>query len=547
MTQPCKLKFQLKIVILFYLFCCIHAYSLAQRFEFTRSDSLRGHLNAFRSCFDVKFYDLGIHVDPLMKSISGSNQILMEAVTDFSSIQLDLFSNMVIDSIVYAGQELPYTREGNAFYVHFPDIIQAGQQLNIRIHYHGAPIVAEHPPWEGGFIWAKDSLGRDWMAVSCEGTGASLWWPNKDHLSDEPDSMVVTLEIPGHLMGVSNGRLLDTVSLANGNRRWIWRISYPINNYNITLNIGYYSNFRDSYKGLEGNLDLDYWVLDYNFEKAREQFRQVQPMLECYEHYFGPYPFRRDGYKLVEAPYWGMEHQSGIAYGNNYQDNEFGFDYIIIHESAHEYWGNSVSVSDHGDMWVHESFATYAESLFMEYFHGTHAAIEYLEMQKESINNQQPIQGPLEVNYNNWPDADMYYKGSWMLHSLRHTINNDSVWFSVLKNLCREFKYQTITGSDLIEYVNANTEYDLEPIFDNYLNNAKAPVLKAIDKRKKTARVLKYKWKNVLEDFNMPVEVRYGQDNYRLFPTIKKQILKLPDPDNEEVAYSTELFYFYVR
>ena len=548
MILPVKCKFHLGFVILL----CLLQYSAShaqknRKANYTRVDSLRGHLNAFRSCFDVKYYDLTVHVDPDHRSIAGCNHILMESIRDFNRIQLDLFSNMEIDSVIHAGQLLPFTREGNAFHVHFPLTIRAGDMQSVSVYYHGKPVVAKHPPWDGGFVWAIDSLHRHWIGVSCEGIGASLWWPNKDHLSDRPDSMRVSMIIPDYLTGVSNGRLVDTASMANGNKRWTWKVSYPINNYNISLNIAYYSHFQETFLGLEGSLDLNFYVLDYNLYRAKEQFQQVQPMLMCYEHYFGPYPFIRDSYKLVETSYWGMEHQSGIAYGNNFRNNEFGFDYIIIHESGHEYWGNSVSIKDLGELWVHESFATYMESLFMEYFHGKELAAEYLELQKENIENRQPILGPLEVNYDNWMDADMYYKGAWMLHSLRNTINNDSAWFTLLRNTYEEFKYKTVTSQDIIEYMNAHTEYDLMPIFNHFLTKEKVPLLKVKEKRKTAGLELTYKWKEVEDNFNMPVEIKYRENDIRLYPTVKKQKRVLSTNPISNIHYVTDRFYYILK
>jgi aminopeptidase N len=482
-----------------------------------------------------------------MRSIRGFNRISLESTKDFQKIQLDLYSNMTIDSVIYSDQILTYKREEDAFFIQFPSQIKQGQNIILTIHYHGTPIIAQYPPWDGGFIWEKDSLNRDWIGVSCQGIGASLWWPNKDHLSDRPDSLRISLEIPEHLIGVSNGRLIDTLSLNNGDKKWIWKVSYPINNYNVSINIGHYTYFRDTYFNKEGKLVLNYFVLDYNLEKARNQFRQVQPMLTCYEHLFGPYPFRKDGYKLVETPYYGMEHQSGIAYGNNFLNNEFNFDYIIIHESGHEYWGNSISVKDLGELWIHEGFTTYMESLYMEYFHGLESAIEYLDLQKETISNQFPMLGPLEVNYDNWMDTDIYFKGAWMLHSIRNTVNNDSVWYNLLKKTYQQFKYQTVTSNEIIQYMDANTNYSLGPIFSNYLTNEKIPLLKLKVREKKDSIQFTYKWKDVKQEFNMPVEIRFEEKEIRLYPTVKKKKSLAEKFSLDQLLYATDKFYFQVK
>lgn len=515
--------------------------------NFTRKDSLRGHLNTYRSCFDVKYYDLSIHIDPITKSITGINHILLESTNEFQKIQLDLFSNLVIDSVEYDGNLLPFARDEDAFYVLFPKVIDTDHILMLHIYYHGKPVVASYPPWDGGFVWEIDSLYRDWIGVSCQGIGASLWWPNKDHLSDRPDSMQISLEVPGHLTGVSNGKLLDVISMDNGNRKWIWEVSYPINNYNVSINIGHYAHFKEQFQSEAGILDLNYYVLDYNLEKAKNQFKQVQPMLACYEHYFGPYPFYRDGYKLVETPYYGMEHQSGISYGNNFENNDFNFDYIIIHETGHEYWGNSISIGDLGELWIHESFTTYMESLFMEYFNGKDSTLIYMELQKETISNIYPMMGPLEVNYDNWMDTDIYFKGAWMLHSIRNTINNDAVWFNLLKNTYQKYKYQIVTSQDIISYMNAETKYDLGPIFNNFLTNENPPVLKVKEKRKKGKVDLTYSWIDVNKDFNMPVDVNYGWNHIRLYPAFKKKKLTLENVAMESLEYSTDKFYFIIN
>jgi aminopeptidase N len=508
--------------------------------------TLRGSLNEYRTCFDVTYYDLSVKADLNNHSITGSNDIQMDAVRDFEKIQLDLFANMVIDSVVCKGESLSIERIGDAFFIQFPQIIKKGGHISVRVYYHGIPLVAKYPPWDGGFVWSRDSLNRDWVGVSCQGIGASLWWPNKDHLSDRPDSMRIALEVPNHLMGISNGKLDRKVELDSENTKWIWKVSYPINNYNVTMNIGHFAHIHDQYFGMGGRLDLDYYVLDYNIDIARQQFKQVQPMLKCYEHYFGSYPFYDDGYKLVETPYYGMEHQSCIAYGNDFQNNEFDFDYIIIHESGHEYWGNCISVRDLGELWVHEGFTTYMESLFMEYFHGKESALEYLEQQKSSIENRNAMLGPLNVNYDNWMDTDIYYKGSWMLHSIRNTINDDTVWFNLLKSVFQHFKYKTVTSEEIINYMDSGTDYNVKPIFQYYLNNPDPPELLIKIKEKKENVYLKYAWRKVRKDFDMPVDMLYGNEVLRIYPTAKKQKLEVHVVAGEEIRFDTRLSYFII-
>ncbi len=509
-------------------------------------DSLRGSLNEYRSCFDITYYDLSIKPDLYNHSISGSNHIQMKAVTDFERIQLDLFANMALDSVVYKGNSLSIERIGDAFFIQFPQIIKEGEHISVRVYYHGIPVIAKYPPWDGGFVWSRDSLNRDWVGVSCQGIGASLWWPNKDHLSDRPDSMRITLEVPNHLMGISNGKLMNIIELDSKNTKWIWEVSYPINNYNVTVNIGHFAHIKDHFIGMDGRLPLDYYVLDYNLDIARQQFKQVQSMLKCYEHYFGPYPFYNDGYKLVETPYYGMEHQSCIAYGNDFQNNEFDFDYIIIHESGHEYWGNCISIRDLGELWVHEGFTTYMESLYVEYFHGKEVALEYLEQQKSSIENTIAMLGPLNVNYDNWMDTDIYYKGSWMLHSIRNTIDDDAIWFDLLKAVFQQFKYKTVSSEEIINYLDSETDFNLKQIFNNYLNNPEPPELLVRIKQKKEDVQIKYAWRKVKKDFNMPVNMLYGNEVIRINPTVKKQKLEVPLVEGEEIRFDTRLSYFMI-
>jgi len=470
----------------------------------------------------------------------------MEAVKEFDKIQLDLFSNMLIDSIEYNENKLSFERVENAFFIKFPEKISIGERISLSVYYHGVPTVAKYPPWDGGFVWAKDSLNRDWVGVSCQGIGASLWWPNKDHLSDRPDSMRISIDVPNHLQGISNGKLIDVIDLDPNTRRWVWKVSYPINNYNITLNIGHFVHLNDHYMGQNEKLELNYYVLDYNLDIARQQFKQVQPMLKCYEDYFGPYPFYNDGYKLVETSYYGMEHQSCISYGNDFQNNEFDFDYIIIHESGHEYWGNCVTINDMGELWIHEGFTTYMESLFIEYFYGKETALDYLTQQKTSIENRNPMLGPLNVNYDNWMDTDIYYKGAWMLHSIRNTINDDVLWFGLLKAMFQQFKYKNVTTEEIINYMDSKTGYFLKPIFDNYLNNPLPPELRIKIKQKQMKVQMKYSWKNVTKGFNMPVDMQYGSEAIRLYPRVRNQKIDFQFIEDEKISFDTRLGYFLI-
>lgn len=512
---------------------------------FTKSDSLRGTLSKYRAAYDVSFYDLNLKVDPEKKFISGFNTIHYEVVQDLEMIQIDLFANMQIDSITTANQTLPFEREGDAVFITFPHIQPAGTHNQITIYYNGNPIEAERPPWDGGFVWQKDATGKDWIGVACEGIGASLWWPNKDHLSDEPDSMQITCAVPDGLMCVANGNLINTEMSGEGYRKFTWRVQYPINNYNVSLNIADYAHIRDVYHSADGKeLALDYYVLKYNREKAEKHFKQVHEMLACFEQSYGQYPFWNDGYALVETPYWGMEHQGAIAYGNDYQNNEFGFDFIIVHESAHEYWGNSISVNDHAEMWIHEAFTTYAEALYLECKDDYPTAIRYLLTQKPKIQNEQAVLGPLGVNYNGWEDADMYYKGTWMLHSIRNTINNDSLWLATIKNMYQHFAYQQVNSDDIIAYMSKATGYALEPIFELFLSHTVAPKLEyRIRKGRKGKHTLEYRWNTPVEGFNMGM--RYtsaGGESILIYPNNTWQQTAIPS--QKELSFAEELFYF---
>lgn len=485
------------------------SFTLYAQETFNRYDSLRGSLSKYRTCYDVTFYDLNLTVQPDDKYIEGYNAIHYEVIKDFDTLQLDLFNNYIIDSLTYNDRQIRYRTDSNTIFVLFDDDHQRkGGKGVIKVYYSGYPAVAVHPPWDGGFVWERDKNGRHWVGVTCEGIGASLWWPNKDHLSDEPDSMGIHITIPEDLFCVSNGTLRSINELP-GLRTFNWFVHYPINNYNVTLNIANYTEIKDQYLATdEEKMDLNFYVLDYNLEKAQQHFRQVKPMLRCYENLFGKYPFWKDGYALVETPYWGMEHQGAVAYGNEYQNNAFDFDFIIVHESGHEYWGNSISCTDHAELWIHEAFTTYTEALYLECMYDKRKSIDYLKTQQTRIKNTEPLVGPLDVNYHNFGTADMYYKGTWMLHTLRHAMNNDSLWFGILKQLATDYQYGSIRTEEVIEYFNIRTSVDVRPIFLHYLYKTDIPRLileiKKITKKKTSIR---YRFDNVDDGFELPIEL----------------------------------------
>ncbi len=489
---------------------------------FTHADSLRGGLRVERTCYDVTFYNLNITLDIPNKSISGYNQIYFNTRKDFITMQIDLFENMVIDKILYKGTTLKYTRDANAVFVQMTDTIRKFNSDMIEVHYHGNPIVAKRAPWDGGFVFTKDNEDKDWVGVACEGTGASLWWPCKDHLSDEPDSMEVTCNYPKDLFFVGNGQMVrNTTSTTTNLRTTSWKSSYPINNYNVTLNIGNYKHFSDIYtsKKLGKNLALDYYVMPYNYDKAVKQFKQVKPMMAIYEKYLGPYPFWNDGYALVETPYLGMEHQGAIAYGNNYKTGYAGsdysrigldFDYIIIHETGHEWWGNSISCKDIADMWIHESFCTYSEALYVEGMYGKKKAQEYINAKKETIDNKAPIQGKYGVN--NEGDGDMYNKGMLFLNTLRTVVNNDSLWFATLyKMLNTDYYHKNADYNDVVRYFEQTTRKFVNPLFEQYIQKTNIPLLVyKIEDKNKFMKTIYYKWKVDVLNFQMRFYFQYN-------------------------------------
>jgi aminopeptidase N len=530
---------------------------------FTRADSLRGYLSPLRSCYDVTYYNLDISVDTSTKSIKGSNTIRFKVVNTFDKMQVDLFANMNIDKIEFEdGTPLKYSREAGAVFISFPNKLEQKSIHQIVFYYSGKPQIAERPPWDGGFIWTKDKKGNPWVEVTCQGTGASLWWPNKDHQSDEPDSMLINITVPKGLEDISNGRLRSKTVLPDSSTKYSWFVSYPINNYDVTINICKYTHFNDVYTSKDGSkLTLDYYVLPENLVKAKKHFRQVKTMHACYEKYFGKYPFYRDGYKLIESSHNGMEHQSAVAYGNHYITGYEGyassnvglkFDFIIIHESAHEWWGNSITSNDIADMWIHESFGAYAEALYVEYNWGHKAALKYMNGKKTNIRNDKPIIGPYNVNQEG--AGDMYDKGQLVLNTLRDVINNDTLWFSILKGMQEKFAYQCINADDITNYINQRTGQDLNYFFEQYLRYVNFPIFTAYVIKKGNETALRYKWEADVKDFKMPIKVTISKNHFVfIYPTTKFQSMKLKkfDPkdfkvDENEFLCGTKIYRSYV-
>ncbi len=485
-------------------------------------------LSPQRACFDVHHYNLHLRIDVEKQTISGSNAVYFRVVEPFVNFQLDLFDNLKVEKIVHRGKAVSFEREGHAIFIQLDKSLAPGSYDSVRVYYSGKPRTAPNPPWDGGFVWSKDERGRPWIGVACEGTGASLWWPLKDHPSDEPDSMTAAFETPENLVCVSNGRKISEKNLGDGFVHTVWKTSAPINSYNVTVNIADYAHFSDTLNGEKGVLTLDYYVLSQNLGKAQKHFGQVKPMMRCFEKHFGPYPFYEDGYKLVETPYWGMEHQSCVAYGNNYKnDAVFNFDFIIIHETGHEWFGNSVSADDHGELWIHEAFTTYAEAVYLECRYDYPTAVNYLRRQKERIQYLEPIQGPRNVNFNAFSTSDMYMKGTWMLHTLRSVVDDDTKWFRVLRKFCTEFYRKTVRSQTVVEWfskeLTGKTD-GLTAFFDLYLNAVHPPTFEYGWETTDDGPALKYRWAEPGFDMPLDVYVREGV-KIRIFPTSEVQTL----------------------
>ena len=527
--------------------------------EFTYSDSLRGNLSELRLCYDVFYYDLNVTVDDhQQKLINSSNTIHAIAISSFQKIQIDLFESLKIHSIEFEEKILEFERIHNAVFVNFPRVINVNEKINFKVMYSGKPRVAVNPPWDGGFSWEKDKNGNSWIGVSCQGLGASSWWPCKDHQSDEPDSMNITSTVRYPLQVISNGKKKSDKTffsdkLQSKANKSSWFVSYPINNYNVTLCIGDYKYFNDYHVNNYDTLELDYYVLKYNYNKAKDHFQQVKPMLECFEKYFGPYPFYKDGYTLIETPYLGMEHQSAIAYGNNYLPGYNGnrqfisgldFDYIIIHETGHEWWGNSITTNDIADMWIHEGFCTYSEVLYVECIYGYDIMLDYVNNQKRSVRNDKPIIGPYNVNKKG--SNDMYQKGSLMLHTLRSLIDNDSLWFSIIKGISEEFKYQIVDGVEIIEYINEKVDLDLLYFFQQYLYKSEIPTFEYKTQKKGREYTLLYRW-NAIDDFNMNIKVNIGTKDILLLPDSEWKEYNLGNVDIKSFKVRDDLFFVNVK
>jgi len=519
----------------------------------TRAEILRGALTPLRTCYDITSYHLDVRIDPAAKSIRGSNRIGFKATENFARLQVDLFTNLDIEKIVFDdAAEAGFTREWNAVFVQLPVTAQKGSSHALTVYYSGQPTVARRPPWDGGFTWTNDATGHPWVVVTCEGAGASLWWPNKDHPTGKPGDVTISVTVPPGLEDVSNGRLLAQTVLPDGWTRFDWHVSYPINNYDVTINVGKFARFSDRYASHgQPPVTLDYYVMPENLEKAKKTFQQVKLMMAAYEKYFGPYPFPRDGYKLIECPHTGMEHQSAVAYGNHWLGGYRGdapsaaglkFDFIIIHESAHEWWGNNLSARDMADLWIHESFAAYAESLFVENQYGRAAALKYINGKKPGVRNDRPMIGPYGLNREG--SGDMYNKGQLALNTLRNVVDDDARWFSILRGLQQTFRYQTVTADDIFGYVRKNAGKDLTGFFEQYFQHAAIPKLMVETQKTGDVVTARYRWQADVPDFRMPIKVTTAPGRYQFItPTTKWQTNVLHGMAPEDFKIASDLFY----
>jgi aminopeptidase N len=524
----------------------------------THADILRGEYGRYRANNDLLFYDLDIRVDPEKKFVSGVNTIRFKMLKDDTRIQLDLYDNLRIDKIQYtvsgaggrvsgiSARQLKYTRDSGAVFVDFPETLKTGRTYSIDFYYSGTPQTIGR---FGGFTFGKDPAGRPWIFTACEGEGASIWWPNKDQWKDEVESMKISVAIPNNLTDVSNGKFIGKTDLGDGYTRWDYLVQYPINNYDVSLNIGNYVHWAERL----GDFSLDFWALPEDLDKAKKQFAQARGMLEAYQHYFGEYPFKKDGYKLIQAPYSGMEHQSAVTYGNHFVNGYLErdwtgvgistrFDFIIIHESGHEWFGNSVTAADRSDMWIHEGWTTYLECLYVEYMYGKDDGLKYTNAYKLKVRNQQPIIAPRGVNAT--PPQDQYFKGALFINTLRSIVNDDKRWWALLHDFYQHFKYQTIMTEDIVAYFNQQTRMNLTPVFNQYLRHTAVPVLELTFDE--ASGVVRYRWQADEPGFAMPVSVGTKDLWNIIHPTTEWQSMK-SGLKKEDFQVATDLYYVVVK
>ena len=497
---------------------------------FTHADTLRGTITRERAWWDVLQYNILVTPDYENRSINGKTDIKFKVVADGKRMQIDLQEPMELTKAYYRDKAISYTRQGNVYWLEFPLPLKKGTTGVLALAFKGKPRVAKNPPWDGGWIFTKDKLGRPWMSVACQGLGASVWYPCKDHQSDEPDSGAnLQITVPDTLVAVGNGRLIGKTSFSPGTITWKWHVKNPINNYNIIPYIGKYVTWHDEFNGEKGKLDCDYWVLDYELDKAKAQFKQAHEMLKCFEYWMGPYPFYEDGYKLVQSPHLGMEHQSAVAYGNQFKQGYLGrdlsgsgwgliWDFIIVHESGHEWFANSITSKDLADMWIHEGFTNYSETLFTECQNGKQAGDEYNYGARKGIQNDRPIIAQYGVNKEG--SGDMYPKSGAMLQSIRHAVNDDEKFRNMLRSLSKQFYHKTVTTEDIQDAMTKLLGLNVQRIFDQYLRTTEIPIFEYAVSADKTK--LYFRWTNCVDGFNLPVYLQSGKGPLFLGPESNK-------------------------
>jgi aminopeptidase N len=529
----------------FFIFKSTEAQLLQPKKTFTHADTLRGTYGPTRDWWDVLKYDLHVKFNFEDSTVKGYNVIEFKVIKKGTTLQIDLQDPMILDSISYSGKDAvsvsiapgSIQKDGNAYFISFADL--RPQTINsIKVYYHGKPRIARNPPWDGGLIWKKDKNKNAWVSVACQGLGASVWYPVKDHQSDEPDNGAsMTVTIPDTLVCVGNGRFKGKKDEGNGTSTYKWEVTNPINSYNLVPYIGKYVHFGETYAGEKGKLDMDYWVLDYNLEKAKEHFKDAPRMMKAFEHWFGPYPFYEDGFKLVDAPHLGMEHQSAVAYGNAYKMGYMGrdlsgsgwglkWDFIIVHEAGHEWFANNITTKDIADMWVHEGFTNYSETIFTDYWYGKEAGNAYLQGSRRNISNDITIIGHYGVNKEG--SGDMYYKSGSMIHSIRQVINDDEKFRQLLRGMNKKFWHQTVTTKQVEDYVSKESKIDFSKVFDQYLRTTQIPVLEY----KIEGNKLSYRYTECVPGFNLPLKIKFKTEQW-IKPTEQWKTLNLyPEGDN---------------
>lgn len=516
---------------------------------FTRADTLRGSDGPHRAWWDVTYYDLQVRIDPADSTIAGTNGITYDVVAPGTDrLQIDLQPPLRLDSVILEGRPLPLEHQGNAHFVRLPKPQAEGERHTVVAHFSGRPTIAARPPWDGGFIWAKQSDRRPWVATANQGLGASVWWPNKDFQGEEPDSQRIAMTVPDGLMDVSNGRLRSTVDNGDGTSTWDWFVASPINNYAVAVNVASFAHWQETYHGLDGPLTLDFYPLAENEAEARGQWWQTRPMMRCFEEWFGPYPWYQDGFKMIESPHLGMEHQSAVAYGNGYQNGYQGtdlsgtgqgndWDFIIVHEAAHEWWGNNVTARDIADMWVHESFANYAENLYVECLRGSAAAgAEYVIGTRDRVQNDGPVVGVYGVHHTG--SGDMYYKGGNMLHTIRQLVGDDARWKAVLRGINRDFRHQIVSGQQIEDYIAEHTALRLDRVFEQYLRATTIPLLEwGI-----SGTELSFRWSDAVPGFDMPVPAELDGGAVLTLPATEEwQTISVP-PGTTRIAVDPDYY-----